>query len=181
MAIKSIVKYLLVFLVFASASGLVVELQQKHKQSQYNQALADADYVAAAEFGGDHGRFAEAFGQALVGEIDDARVVYGDLGRSTDTDLRAAAFYNLGNSYMKQAETMDLDKDADRAFPLIELAKMNYRKALAINSENWDARRNLQRALRLVPDANPKVPMEVQGRPGAVRTVTSADSEKNFP
>ena len=76
---------------------------------------------------------------------------------------------------------MDIEKDSDRAFPLIELAKMSYRKSLAVNSENWDARRNLESALILLPDANPKVPMEVQGRRGAVRTVISADSEKNFP
>ncbi|MGR8918791.1 MAG: hypothetical protein ACU85V_04160 [Gammaproteobacteria bacterium] len=164
-----------------SVAGLVMTLVQQREQDSYNEAIARADYAEAAKFGGDRGRFAEAFGRQLQGEVDDARVIYGDLGRADDAGLRAAAFYNLGNSYMKQVRELDIEADSDRAFPLIELAKMNYRKSLAIDSENWDARRNLQRALLLLPDANPRVPMEVEGRRGAVRTVTSADSEKNYP
>lgn len=181
MAMKSISKILLAFVAVASATGLVATLQQQHAERSYNRALANADYAQAAELGGDRGRFAKAYGLQQEGDINTARVIYGDIGRSDDSALRAAAFYNLGNSFMRQAESLDIDEDSDRAVPLLELAKVNYRESLAIDSENWDARRNLQRALNLLPDANPKVPMEVEGRRGAVRTVISADSEKNYP
>lgn len=178
---RTIARYLLTIVAVASGAGLVAALEQHWDLSRYNQALARADYAGAAGFAGDHGSFAEAYGLLLEGDVDKARVLYGDIARSDHAALRAAAFYNLGNSYMQQVRQMDIAKDADRALPLVELAKANYRKSLAIDSENWDARRNLQNALRLLPDANPRVPMEVEGRRGAVRTVTSADAEKNYP
>lgn len=181
MALTNLARYVLALVAIISGAGLFITMQQQQEQRGYNQAIASADYAAAASFAGDNGRFAEAYGLQLDGDIKNARIMYGDLGRAEDEALRAAALYNLGNSFMKQVAQMDIEAESDRAFPLIELAKSNYRKSLAINSENWAARRNLQRALLLLPDANPKVPMEVQGRQGAVRTVTSADSRKNYP
>lgn len=181
MAMRNVAKILFAAAALVSGAVLVVVLQKQRELDRYNEALAGANYAAAAGFAGDHGRFAEAYGLELDGDVDTARVIYGDVARSDDAALRAAAFYNLGNSYMKQVGEMDIEKDADRALPLIELAKVNYRKSLALDSENWDARRNLQNALRLLPDANPRVPMEVEGRRGAVRTVTTADTEKNYP
>ena len=181
MALRNIARYLLVVATLVSGAGLAVTVPQQRDRSLYNAAISDSNYVGAARFGGEHGEFAAAFGRHQDGDIDNARVMYGEIGRADDASLRAAAFFNLGNSYIRQAQQLDLDADADRALPLIELAKMNYRKSLAIDNSNWDARKNLQRALLLLPDANPRVPMEVQGRRGAVRTVTSADSEKNYP
>ena len=181
MALRSVSKYLVAVLAVIGAAGLFVQIQQHMAQERYNNAIATGDYAEAAKFEGVYGQFAEAFQRELDGETDNARAIYGNLGRSGNAALQTASLYNLGNSYMKQALALDIDTDADRALPLIELAKSSYRQSLAVDSENWDARRNLQMALLLVPDANPKVPMEVQGRRGAIRTVISADTEKNYP
>jgi mxaK protein len=42
--------------------------------------------------------------------------------------------------------------EAQRALPLIELAKQSYRDELRSNPADWDARYNLERALWLSPE-----------------------------
>ena len=181
MALNQALKYLFIICAVGSAAALLFELQAFVEKRNYNQAVANAEYSQAAPHLGDLGGFASAYGEQLAGNIDSARTLYGKIDRQDNPLLKARALYNLGNSYMQQVESIDIEKDSDLAFPLIELAKTSYRASLGIDSENWDARRNLEKALLLLPDSNPRVPMEVQGRRGAVRTVISADSEKNYP
>lgn len=72
-----------------------------------------------------------------------------------DKSLVAAAHYNRGNINLREALTMDAT-DA-RQIPLVELAKQDYRSALALNSDLWDVRYNLEIALRMVtedPESN---------------------------
>ena len=181
MALNQLVKYIFLICVIGSVILLSLELQKYSEKKRYNQAIAAKDYAKAAPLLGDLGRFANAYGEQLSGNVDTARTVYGSIGQKKDRTLKSHALYNLGNSYMQQVASIDIEKDSDLAYPLIELAKTSYRAALSLDSENWDARRNLEQALILLPDSNPRVPMEVQGRRGAVRTVISADSEKNLP
>ena len=181
MALNQALKYLFVIFAMTSAVALLYELQTFLEKRNYNKAVANAEYSKAAHLLGERGKFASAYGEQLAGNIDSARTLYGQIDRKDNPLLKAQALYNLGNSYMQQVESIDIEKDSDLAFPLIELAKTSYRASLGINSDNWDARRNLEKALLLLPDSNPRVPMEVQGRRGAVRTVISADSEKNYP
>lgn len=179
MALNQSLKYVFFAGAILSAAALLMELQSYFEKRRYNNAIVSEQYADAAPLLGEMGRFANAYGEQLAGNIEDARVLYGAIKQ--DPKLKAQALYNLGNSYMHQIENIDIEKDSDLAFPLIELAKTSYRASLGLNSENWDARRNLEKALLLLPDSNPRVPMEVQGRRGAVRTVISADSEKNLP
>lgn len=69
-----------------------------------------------------------------------------------DRQFQAKVRYNLGNLYLEQAvqkvETMNMNE----ALPLAGLAKQSYRQALELNSQNWDAKYNLEVAMRLLPE-----------------------------
>ena len=71
--------------------------------------------------------------------------------------------------------------DADLASPLIELAKVSYRRLLVLDSRHWDGKYNLERALQLLPDARDEALIELDGLRGGVRTVISPDEEEKLP
>ena len=87
----------------------------------------------------------------------------------------------MGNTYLQQASSIDLEADADLALPLIELAKISYRAVLRIDSGHWDAKYNLERALQLLPDTGKQRLMNVGGRRRTVRTVVTPDPEEDLP
>ncbi len=70
----------------------------------------------------------------------------------TEPHLQVLLRYNLGNVYLEQAvqkaETMNIND----AMPLVALAKQAYKQALSIDSQYWDAKYNLEVAMRLLPE-----------------------------
>jgi len=70
-------------------------------------------------------------------------------------ELRQVALYDLGNLYLREAlRVRESGADAS-ALPLLELAKESYRSALLERPDLWDAKFNLELALRLAPDPDP--------------------------
>ncbi len=65
---------------------------------------------------------------------------------------RAISRYNLGNTYLEQAIEMAESMQINEATSLASLAKQTYRQALALDSKNWDAKYNLEVAMRLLPE-----------------------------
>ncbi len=61
-----------------------------------------------------------------------------------------AALFDLGNMYLR--EGAGEAADAVRSLPLIAQAKARYRALLRVAPDDWDARYNLERALRLAPE-----------------------------
>lgn len=181
MTLKTPLTVTLVAVLLLAAAGLARECYRWRQVRHYNQAIATADYARAARFGGEAGHFARAYGLQQAGKFQEARVVYSTLEHSRDARLRAAVLYNLGNTYLEQAATVDMHKDADRALPLIELAKTSYRELLRIDAQHWDGRYNLERALQLSPDVGEQKIMNVEGRRSPVRTINSVDPEGALP
>jgi mxaK protein len=95
--------------------------------------------------------FARARSLALSGDYDSAVKAYKALIQSGRIDLRHAALYNLGNLHMRQA-LKNGTSGALESLPLIELAKQSYRDLLREDPGDWDARYNLECALRLAPE-----------------------------
>jgi len=164
-----------------SAGLLAHDLWQWRRIARYNLAIGDARYAQAAELGGERGVFAQACAAQRDGEYQAARVLYSQLEKSPDAALRAAVLFNTGNTYLEQAASLDPVQEADRAIPLLELAKASFRQLLHESPQDWDARYNLERALRLLPDAHDKPVTEVEGRQSPVRTVIAGDAEENWP
>jgi mxaK protein len=69
-----------------------------------------------------------------------------------DRKFQAKARYNLGNLYLEQAVQQAKAMKLDEALPLAGLAKQAYRQSLALDSGNWDAKYNLEVAMRLLPE-----------------------------
>lgn len=69
-----------------------------------------------------------------------------------DVKFQAKTRYNLGNIYLRQAVDQVEAGHFDEAKTLVTLAKQAYREALLRDSGFWDAKYNLEVAMRLLPD-----------------------------
>lgn len=181
MALKRRLSLLCSLMVLLSGAILLNEYRQWSQIEQYNKAIKQTNFADARSYKGEHGLFANAYAEQQRGQYQDALNSYSKLENTENKALQLAVLFNMGNTYMQQASSIDLETDADLALPLIELAKVSYREVLRIDSQHWDAKYNLEQALRLLPDPRDKVLMELEGRRGAVRTVIAADTQENLP
>lgn len=67
-----------------------------------------------------------------------------------DTSLLPMVYFNRGNINLREA--LKMTESDGRQIPLVELAKQDYRSALVLAPKMWDARYNLEVALRVVPE-----------------------------
>jgi mxaK protein len=98
--------------------------------------FAQAAALAASGTGAAHGEAALNAFTALQG----------------DNALGQAARFNSANLLLRQAERVRAGNQPGQAIPLIELAKETLRELLRHDPAFWDARYNLERAQRLLPD-----------------------------
>lgn len=106
---------------------------------------ADAQAPAAV-------RFAAAYALAAQGDAQGALNAYRELDTLDDTAVRRNAKFNSATLYLAQAQGVMAGPDPAAALTWVELAKQSYRELLREDSDDWDARYNLERALRLAPD-----------------------------
>jgi mxaK protein len=116
-------------------------------------------------------QFAYAHAQAANGEFDPALKRYQAL--ETDTPLGQAARFNSANLLLRQALRALEGPQSGQAIALIELAKENYREVLRRDPGDWDARYNLERAQRLLPDPEEVDPAEGEESKRAERAATT--------
>jgi mxaK protein len=113
-------------------------------------AQIDAGVSAPAAAAPPQVRFALAAAQAASGAQEAALRQYGAL--QDDSAVGQAARYNSANLLMRQAIVLREQSHPGQALALVELAKEHYREVLRRDPEHWNARYNLERAQRLVPD-----------------------------
>lgn len=99
-------------------------------------------------------RLARAGALAHAGDHDAAFKDYVGLIRPGDNDaLGLQAQFNLGNMYLRQGVALvEGGGQPAAALPFAELAKQRYRDLLRQTPGDWQARYNLERALRLAPE-----------------------------
>jgi mxaK protein len=96
-------------------------------------------------------RLARATALSRHGEAEAATRLYSALVEPGRVDeIGRAALLGLGNLHLRQALALTANDAA--AGPLVELAKQRYRDLLRLSPQDWDARHNLERALRLAPE-----------------------------
>ncbi|WP_198245677.1 MxaK protein [methane-oxidizing endosymbiont of Gigantopelta aegis] len=82
----------------------------------------------------------------------DAQVVLGRIINQGSRHIQTITRYNLGNLYLSEAIELAEAMQINEAMALSALAKQAYRQALALDSQYWDAKYNLEVAMRLLPE-----------------------------
>jgi mxaK protein len=155
-ALRWIVVALLLLAVLALHDGW-----QLHRIARWNEQIA-AGVPQADEPGAPRElRFAQAHARAASGAGEAALNRYAAL-HAPDA-LGRAARYNSANLLLRQAIELRASTEPGQSLALIELAKENYRQVLRDDPDDWDARYNLERAQRLLPepDALDEAPPEL--------------------
>ncbi|HEY0342432.1 MAG TPA: hypothetical protein VGC34_16645 [Steroidobacteraceae bacterium] len=123
-------------------------------------------------------RLAHAVALSRV-DYDGALAAYKAVIQSTREDLHRLALYDLGNLNLRQAVQLGLDEP--QSLPLTELAKQNYRDLLRRDPTDWDARYNLDRALRLAPEDDDDTEDTGPPDPRQHERTTIADPRMDLP
>lgn len=142
----------------------------------WNAVIAGVQAAPAQQIGPPEVRLAQAHALATGGDDEAAlkayRVLHGD------TPVGQAARFNTGNLLIRQALELRAGLQPGQAIALIELAKETYRDVLRVDPQHWDARYNLERAQRLLPDPEPEdltpaePPPDAENAPTTVRGVS---------
>ena len=148
---SSILVSLCAALVMATAAALV----------EWRGAIVDNDAIEALEQGRDIGVDANSRPETLLarvsfltkrGDIDRARAMVEALDRRANADMRTRGHYLLANALLRKAFDQIEQSQLDAANPFVNLAKREYRRALQLAPDYWDAKYNLDVAARLVRD-----------------------------
>lgn len=86
------------------------------------------------------------------GRIDEAQPLLDQATERADAAVNVGMLYNMANARMRAAVKAIEKGDFDKAIPLVALAKSEYRTALRLDPMDWDAKFNLDVAMRLVRD-----------------------------
>lgn len=143
------------------------------RAERWNDAIASGHLPAAAGSAQlpAEVRFAQAAAQAASGAEEGALHAYRAL--QSPSPLGQAARYNSANLLMRQAVRVRATDQPGQAIPLIELAKESYREVLRNDPAQWDARYNLERAQRLLPDPDEADITPAEGSRNAERAATT--------
>lgn len=141
------------------------------QRERWNTQISHGDLPADQPGLAPHLRFAHAARLAAAGQGDAALKVYRAL--QADPVLGQAARYNSGNLLLRQAAVLRAGEQPGQAVALIELAKENYRDLLRDDPGHWDARYNLERAQRLLPDPEEVDPSAASAPNNAERAATT--------
>ncbi len=170
-----------VFALLATTAGLLLAWSAWQWQAARG-AHAVVDAAGAAPVPGDAASAAirrDGDPRALIpqasrlraeGRHDDAVRILQGLATRTDLDADTAQVvrFNLGNELLALALQHNTKGDEDRAMTLIELSKQRFREVLRAQPPHWDARHNLDIALRLVPETEPPPP---DGKPTNIQRI----------
>jgi mxaK protein len=160
-----ITRLIVLWLVFlASASVMTMQIMTLYRAKSQNDWIrtlnaghdvsVDKIINAAPEV-----RLARAMYYARQQRYDEALATLSLIMDKGDRQLKTIVRYNLGNVYLQQAIKQLEAQNINAAQPLVALAKQAYRQALTLDSHFWDAKYNLDVAMRLLPEMD-KVTMQ---------------------
>ena len=84
--------------------------------------------------------------------LDEAQPLLNQILRDGDDRQSSTALYAMANARLRVAFAHLEAGRIDPAIPLVRLAKEGYRRALSVDPDFWDAKYNLDVAMRLVRD-----------------------------
>ena len=119
---------------------------------QFNSSVRDGTFDKPVGDDSIHGLFVKGYVHQQRGEFEQALKTYAKIEGSEPARFGNAVKYNMANLYLQKASAAEQSGDHDLVIPLVELAKQIYRELLRENSNDWQAKYNLERALQLLPD-----------------------------
>ncbi len=124
------------------------------RTAQTNALIASGQTITDAPGQPPELRFAQAYALAQAQAASGARESALNRYRALQSDARLgpAARFNSANLLVRQAIEVRASTQPGQAIALLELAKEYYRDVLRDDPAQWDARYNLERAQRLLPD-----------------------------
>lgn len=96
--------------------------------------------------------FARLHFLATRDRLDEAQPLVQQIAAAGDRTVAVAALYDMANARLRAAIAHLEANRIDPAIPLVRLAKEGYRRALTLDPGFWDAKYNLDIAMRLVRD-----------------------------
>ena len=173
----------MVHLAFALASvalavPALLQALRLQQALRINEAIAQAADPAGTPGDFAEARFAHALALSRAGTYEAALAAHKALVQGERGPLRTAALYNLGNLHLRQA-LRNGPARAVEALPLVELAKQALRDALRADPADWDARYNLERALRLAPEIDAQAADDNEPPQGRELTITTAPASRS--
>ncbi len=152
MVLKRTVHKWLRFIAVALVALILFDAYRWWQADRLNRSIADGTIVSQSGFLPVPALFAQAYLFTQKGDRDRAVALYKQVEASPLSELARGAKYNRANGYLLKAMEMSATDNPNSGIPLAELAKDTYRSLLRSNPGDWDAKYNLERALRLVPD-----------------------------
>lgn len=96
--------------------------------------------------------FAKLYDHLRRDQLEEAQQLLDAATSRGDRVVLAKVLYDFGNARLRRAIDFIEINQIDKATPLVNLAKEDYRRVLMIDPQNWDARVNYDVAQRLVRD-----------------------------
>nr|WP_245404792.1 hypothetical protein [Ancylobacter gelatini] len=115
-------------------------------------ALAAGQEVAVSPDAAPEVLFARLHFFTYRDRLDEAQPLLNRLAVDGNRPLAVASLYDMANARLRLAIDHLGTNDIDPAIPLVRLAKDGYRRALTLDPGFWDAKYNLDIAMRLVRD-----------------------------
>ncbi|MCX4190922.1 MxaK protein [Methylophaga sp. OBS1] len=144
-----VARWLLIMLIIGSAALAVMTGFRLWQAQQINAYISEPESFDVVP-DDPRAHFAHANMLERQQEHDQALEALTRVLGEADADLLPLAYYNRGNINLREA--LKLTSSDGRQIPLVELAKQDYRSALALDPLMWSARYNLEVALRVVPE-----------------------------
>lgn len=157
----------LVFVIAVSlvALGIVgTRLGLRAAENETIRRLASGIDEQVAETADPRVLFARAYFLLVRDRLDEAQPLVDRIAERGKRDLAVAALYDLANARLHLALDLLGQSRIDPAVPQVRLAKTAYRRALVLDPEFWDAKYNLDVAMRLVRDF-PQIEVEPEEPP----------------
>lgn len=127
-------------------------LAVKTMQNQTIAQLASGKDVAVPETAPPEVLFARAHFLLARDRVDEAQPLAEETARARAPRIQAALFYDMANARMRLAFSLIEAAQLDKAIPQLRLAKDDYRRALRLDPEYWDARYNMDVVMRMARD-----------------------------
>jgi len=153
----------------------VVDLASLWRAARIDALIASGQALADAPGQPPELRFAQAHALAQSQAASAARESALNRYRALQADARLgqAARFNSANLLVRQAVEVRASSQPGQAIALLELAKEYYRDVLREDPAQWDARYNLERAQRLLPDPDEEDTGPVEQERNRERAVTT--------